>query len=83
MNMENRPDVLLMLEEEGNKAAAKKTAQIQGGIEKNVALINRKAKEIGEAEIAVMNAFSAKVSSFNRDSVSFESYLRDIMEGDL
>ena len=81
--MENRPDVLLLLEEEGNKAAAKKTAQIPGGIEKNVALINRKAKEIGEAEIAVMNAFSAKVSSFNRDSVSFESYLRDIMEGDL
>ena len=81
--MDKKPELLPLLEEEANKVAAKKSMQIPSGLEKNVASINRKAKEIGEAEEEAMNAFSAKVSQFNRDAVSFESYLRDIMEGDL
>ncbi len=81
--MEKKVDVLDLLEEESNKLIAKKTPQIQGGIKKNIDSINRKAKEIGEAETVAMVAFSKRVKEFNQDAVAFDSYLQDLLEGDL
>ncbi len=81
--MEKKVDVLDLLEEESSKLIAKKTPQIQGGIEKNIDSINRKAKEIGEAETVAMVAFSNRVKEFNQDAVAFDSYLQDLLEGDL